>query len=236
MAGASGVALAVVMTLAMYHVRQTTRSFTYPTIEDVPFRDVAIVPGVGTASRKMPRHLRERLSPALALYRAGKVRSILVSGIGVGPARDEVSSMVRWLLAQGVAPEHIMSDPAGHRTLDTMQRATKLLDVTSAIVCTQGVFLPRALFLARAAGIDAVGLPAPSPIYMSGFIWRSEALKSVLALVDTYVTDRGPRYDDMHGALIRQPGPNAPTQPAAFSFLTSPISAGMTVSQLPTRP
>lgn len=236
MLGASAVAVTVTMALAMYHVRQTTRGFTYASLDEVPFREVAIVPGVGTSSHKIPRILRERLSPALALYRAGKVRSILVSGIGLGPTRDEVSSMVRWLLARGVAPEHIMSDPAGHRTLDTMQRAARLLNVASATVCTQGVFLSRALFLARAAGIEAVGLVAPTSATITNTMLRSEGLKSVLALSDTYVTDRGPRYDDMHGALIRQPGPNSPTQPAAFSFLTSPISAGMTVSQLPTRP
>ena len=36
------------------------------------------------------------------------------------------------------------------------------LGVRSALVVSQGYHLPRALYLARHAGIDAVGVPAPA--------------------------------------------------------------------------
>jgi SanA protein len=227
-AGAAGVAAST------FWVNWTTRPLRYSGIDQVPARDVAIVPGVGTASNRMPRHLEERLAPALGLYRAHKVRAILVSGIGVPPARDEVASMIRWLRARGVADRDIISDPAGFRTLDTMQRASHLLNVTSAIVCTQRVFIARALFLARAAGIDAVGLEVPSPIPGNGPILRSEAAKSGLAVIDTYLLGRQPRYVDGHGARIGQ-GP-AGSQPAAFNFLTSAMRAGTAASHVVTRP
>jgi SanA protein len=226
--GASGAAAST------FWVNWSTRTLRYTGIDQVPARDVAIVPGVGTGSNRMPRHLEERLAPALGLYRAHKVRAILVSGIGVPPKRDEVTSMVRWLRTRGVPPQDIISDPAGFRTLDTMQRAAHLLNVNSAVVCTQGVFIARALFLARAAGIDAVGLEAPSPIGGSGPIFRSEAAKSGLAMLDTYVTGRQPKYLDAHGARIGQ-ALVAP-QPAAFNFLTSAISNGTAASQVATRP
>jgi SanA protein len=41
-----------------------------------------------------------------------------------------------------------------------MARAAEIYRVRSAIVCTQAYHLPRAVFLARRAGIDAVGLEA----------------------------------------------------------------------------
>jgi SanA protein len=219
---------------SIFWVNHVTRELRYAGIDQVPARDVAIVPGVGTASNRMPRHLEERLAPALGLYRAHKVRAILVSGIGVPPKSDEVTTMVRWLRARGVPPENIISDPAGFRTLDTMQRAAHLLNVSSAVVCTQRVFIARALFLARAAGIDAVGLEVPSPIPGTGSILRSEAAKSSLALIDTYLIGRQPRYQDIHGARIGQG--QTGSQPAAFNFLTSAISAGTAASHVATRP
>lgn len=229
-----GAAAATAVAASVFWLNWTTRGLHYTGIDQVPARDVAIVPGVGTGSNRMPRHLEERLAPALGLYRAHKVRAILVSGIGVPPARDEVTTMVRWLRARGVPPEDIISDPAGFRTLDTMQRAAQVLNVRSAVVCSQRVFLTRALFLARASGIDAVGLEAPSPIKGNGIILRSEAAKSTLAVADIYLLGRRARYLDAHGAFIGTAPAGA--QPAALTFLTSAISAGTAVSQLATRP
>ena len=115
--GATGVAAST------FWVNWSTHTLRYTGIDQVPARDVAIVPGVGTGTNRMPRHLEERLAPALGLYRTHKVRAILVSGIGVPPDRDEIPSMVRWLRARGVPAADIITDPAGFRTLDTMQRA-----------------------------------------------------------------------------------------------------------------
>jgi vancomycin permeability regulator SanA len=210
------VAAAAGLAGAVFWVNWTTHSFRYAGIDQVPARDVAIVPGVGAPTDRMPRILRERLAPALALYRAHKVRAILVSGVGDSPKRDEITTMVRWLRDRGVAPQHILSDPAGFRTLDTMRRASRLLNVHSAVICTQRVHIARALFLARAAGIDAVGLEAPSLLVAFAPTLRQEAAKNGLALIDTYLIDRQPKYVDVHGARIGQAP--AGSQAAAFNL------------------
>lgn len=215
-------------------VNSSTGDLRYIDIEQVPPRDVAIVPGVGTGASRLPRILLERLTAALGLYRAGKVRAILVSGIGEPPGRDEVTTMVRWLRERNVPPEDILSDPAGFRTLDTMQRASRLLNVKSAVVCTQPVHIARTLFLARGAGMDAVGLETQTAFAASAATRRYEVAKSLLAVLDIYVTGRQPKYLDAHGARIGQ-NPVEP-QPAAFNFLTSAISAGTAASHVATRP
>lgn len=229
-----GAGAATAVAGSIFWLNWTTRGLAYTGIDQVPERDVAIVPGVGTGSFRMPRHLEERLAPALGLYRAHKVRAILVSGIGVRPPGDEVTTMVRWLRTRGVRPEDILSDPAGFRTLDTMQRAVKVLNIRSAVVCSQRLFLRRALFLARASGIDAVGLEAPSPIPGTGGILRSEAAKSTLAVADIYLLGRRARHLDAHGARVGTAPAGA--QPADLTFLTSAINAGIAVSQVATRP
>jgi vancomycin permeability regulator SanA len=65
------------------------------------------------------------------------------------------------LEARGVSPASIVLDPGGHRTAATMA-GSAALGVRSALVVSQGYHLPRALYFARHAGIDAVGVPAPS--------------------------------------------------------------------------
>ena len=58
--------------------------------------------------------------------------------------------------------------------------------------------------------------------------------ESKVAMIDTYVIHRQPRYTDVHGARIGQ-GPTG-SQPAAFNFLTSAMRAGTAASQVATRP
>ncbi len=48
-----------------------------------------------------------------------------------------------------------------------MQRARKVFGVREAAICTQRFHLPRALYLARASGIDAVGVIADRRRYQS---------------------------------------------------------------------
>jgi SanA protein len=62
-------------------------------------------------------------------------------------------------------------------------------------VCTQDFHLPRALFLARRAGIDAVGLAAVEPTWSAaGWNRVRERLAQAGAVLDSYVLHRGPRF------------------------------------------
>lgn len=100
--------------------------------------------------------------------------------------------MFRWLVDNGVRKADIAVDPAGYRTLDTMQRAVRVFGVKEAIVCSQGVHLARAVFLARSAGIDAVGFIADPRRSVHVMAVPHETLGSALAVLDV-VVGRGPR-------------------------------------------
>ena len=120
---------------------------------------VAIVPGARVHEDGRPTvALAERLDTALHLYRAGVVEKILVSGDPDAPEYDEVVAMDRYLAAAGVPASDRLRDPAGRRTIETMQNAWAVFGIDRAAICTQEFHLPRALFLARRAGIDAVGV------------------------------------------------------------------------------
>lgn len=168
-----------------------TRSAAHGRIHDHPSTlkaPVAIVPGASVYRKGIPSpHLRERLQSALALFRDGRVKRVLVSGAR-RPTYDETGPMRRWLIQNGVPSSAIDVDPAGFRTLDTMFRAAEVFGVRHAIVCTQRYHLPRAIFLARRAGIDAVGLAADPPHATTAWGDRArESLAAVVALADTYL-------------------------------------------------
>ncbi len=153
--GASGV---LATNLVVLHAASERE---YQSAAETPARHVAIVLGAKVQPSGVPSSpLWNRLRCGLDLYREGKVRKLLVSGDHGAPEYDEPNAMRDWLVERGVLLEDVFTDHAGFRTYDTMRRAREVFGVRDAVVCTQAFHMPRALFLARDSGIDAVGLVA----------------------------------------------------------------------------
>jgi SanA protein len=115
------------------------------------------------------RELAERLETGRQLYRAGLARRIIVSGAvrpGAeepdGMAYDEPDAMADWLVRRGVAPTDVVIDRGGFRTAASMADAAGL-GAEVLLVVSQAYHLPRVLFLARHAGLQAIGVVAPEP-------------------------------------------------------------------------
>lgn len=138
--------------------------------------------------------LRDRLATALELYRLGRVPKIIVSGDHGRNDYDEVNIMAAWLVAAGVPQEDVFLDHAGFDTYDTMMRAAKIFGLKRALVVTQGFHLPRAVYLARRAGIEACGVRADYRQYQ-GTIWNEtrESLARVKCVLESLI-QRDPKY------------------------------------------
>lgn len=150
---------------------------------------VVLIPGASVLPNKKPSNtLLGRLRAGIELYQKQIVPKVLLSGDNTSRFYDEVHTMRDYCLRHGVKPEDIFLDHAGLRTYDTMLRARKSFGVRSAIVVSQELYLPRALFLAESMGIKAEGYIAESssfdtklPAAIREYLAR---LKSVL---DVYV-------------------------------------------------
>jgi len=177
-------------------VRHVAEPRVFETFSRVPSRTVAIVPGAHVRPSGEPSTiLRDRLETARQLYIRHKVRRILVSGDNRTRYYNESKAMRRWLVKQGVPERHIYSDYAGFRTLDTMERAAAVFRVRDAVVCTQTFHLYRSVFLARRAGIDAVGMISDLHAYRRGRRDRlREYLARTLAFADSYLLDTDPHF------------------------------------------
>lgn len=157
-------------------------------IADVPRSPVAIVPGAFVEpSGRMSTMLADRVRRAAELWHAGKVKKILVSGDHRSWAYDEPDTMRKALVRDGVPGRDVFEDHAGLDTWATMVRARGIFGIRRAVVVTQGFHMPRALYLADAAGIDATGLTADlHPYGIQGA--KSDAreiLSRVKAVADT---------------------------------------------------
>jgi SanA protein len=151
-------------------------------IAEVPKTEVAIVPGaLVQPNGKMSVMLGDRVKDAARLWHAGKVQKILVSGDHGQWTYDEPDTMREALVRHGVTPRDIFEDHAGFDTWQTMERARSIFGVDRAVVVTQGFHMPRALFLAEQAGIDATGLV--SDLHPYGYQKKKSEVREVLSRV-----------------------------------------------------
>lgn len=151
-------------------------------VAEVPHAEVAIVPGaLVEPDGDMSSMLAARVKQASVLWHAGKVEKILVSGDHGTWKYDEPDTMRKALVRDGVTPRDIFEDHAGFDTWATMVRAKSIFGVRDAVVVTQGFHMPRALYLADAAGIDATGLTAD--LHHWGYQGRKSSVREVLSRV-----------------------------------------------------
>jgi SanA protein len=174
-AAALGVLGILSVVVANLVVVQRTDQHVTGDLEAVEPAQAAIVPGsLVRGDGTLGDVVAERVDAAVALYDAGAVDALLVSGDNGTEEYNEPDAMRDAALAAGVPPEDVFTDYAGFSTWATMRRARDIFDVDTAVVVTQDAYAARSVDLARAAGIQATA-------YESG--GATGGLREVLARV-----------------------------------------------------
>lgn len=127
----------------------------YETVDAAPDNDVAMVMGAAVWNGRPSPYLRARLAVALDLYRAGKVKVIIVSG---SISDNEPETMRAYLLENGVKTSDIVLDEGGDDSYTSCAVAAKRFGVTKLTVISQDYHLPRTVTACRFQGIDAIGV------------------------------------------------------------------------------
>ena len=130
----------------------------------VPERsEMAVIFGTAVTAKGTPRPaLQERLQEGLRLWRAGLVRTVMVSGaIESGNHRDEARIMADWLMERGVPEAAIIVDSHGNNTWLTALHVARL-HPQGAVVVTQWFHILRAEWALGRAGVSPVSGAAPS--------------------------------------------------------------------------
>ena len=165
---------------------------------NIPKRSVALLLGTAKYVRrgKINYFYKYRIDAAVKLYQDGKIKAILVSGDNATRYYNEPKTMRADLIKRGVPKDKIYLDFAGFRTLDSVMRAKEIFDVKKVTIITQKFHLERAIFLANANGIDAIGYEAKSlPNTKAAFRMKlREYLARVKAFLDIYVLHTTPKF------------------------------------------
>ena len=112
--------------------------------------------------------LKDRMDTAIALWREGKVKKLLVSGDGRGQW-SETKYMRLYAMENGVAEADIIEDGEGFSTIETVTRAKELFGVTKCVLVTQKYHLYRAIYAAESMNMDVRGASADVRTYYGQF-------------------------------------------------------------------
>lgn len=161
------------------------RGRVYTDIDRVPKQRVAMVLGAGVRPNgRLSPSLEGRMKTAVDLYKAGKVRKLLMSGDNRFSHYNEPQRMRDYAIGKGVPAQDIVCDYAGRRTYDSVYRAKRIFGIDEMIVVSQGYHLDRSLFLADHIGVNACGVAAP---YNSTRSAMREIPACLGAMVDVYL-------------------------------------------------
>lgn len=169
-------------------VSRQTRDQIFASGQDLPPVDpdlpgawpAAIVFGAGYwPSGRLSDALADRMETAIALYQAGLVNKLLLTGDNRVVDYNEPAAMANYALARGVLEGDLVLDYAGRRTYDSCYRARAIFGLDEAVLVTQAFHLPRALYTCNHLGLKVVGVVADRHRYEYGDWYR---LRELLAL------------------------------------------------------
>ncbi len=189
-------AVAAVCLLNFWMIRSTANEI-YGGLSAVPANDVGLVLGTSPrlANGSANRHFTVRIEAAAALYHAGRVKHLLLSGDNHLKGYDEPTEMKTALLAQGVPATAMTLDYAGLRTLDSMARAHEIFGQKKLTIITEFFHAPRAIYLAEHFGLEPVAFcPEVLPPGWMRTTRIREFGARVKAVLDVCVFHVGPRH------------------------------------------
>ena len=151
------------------HVKHTAADYIL-TQEDaaaLEHVDCILVLGCGVRDSGEPSlMLQDRLNMGLRLYEAGAAPKLLMSGDHSTVDYDEVNAMKDYVMDRGVPSGDVFMDHAGFSTYESMYRARDVFCAEKIIIVSQRYHLYRAVYDARALGLEAYGVAAEDIRYL----------------------------------------------------------------------
>ncbi len=157
--------------LSNWMVKSNAEGKLYNSTQEIPFNQVGLLLGTGkTLQNGYPNlYYKYRIDAAVALYKAGKIKRILISGDNGNKDYDEPTDMKNDLIARGIPEAHIKLDFAGFRTLDSMVRSKEIFGQQSITVISQAFHNERAVYIGERNDINTIGFNAKSVTANYGF-------------------------------------------------------------------
>jgi SanA protein len=164
------IALLVLTLLSLgvsYYVMCSTRDRIIPADEAASLgADAILVLGARVWDNGQPSGiLKDRINAGVNLYQAGASGRLLMSGDHGQQDYDEVNAMKDYAVEQGVPADAVFMDHAGFSTYESVYRARDVFQVKTVLIVSQQYHLYRALYVARALGLNAYGVSCDTRQY-----------------------------------------------------------------------
>ena len=189
----------VVLVVIDMSISKQAESNLYKNTTKIPAKKAALV--LGTAKYMVGGgknyFYTYRIRAAVNLFKAGKVKAIVVSGDNSTKYYNETSKMQKDLIKAGIPSRYITLDPLGVRTLDSVVRAEAIFDLKDYIIVSQKFHLERALFIAKSKGQKVIGFTAKDiPGTKAAYRMKArEYLARAKAFLDVYILHTTPKFD-----------------------------------------
>ena len=179
---AIAVAFALICCVAVFgidfYVRQKAKPYILTPEKAGVGYDCILVLGCRVNGETPSHMLEDRLLQGIELYDIGASEKLIMSGDHGKTNYDEVNAMKKFAVERGVPSDAVFMDHAGFSTYESMYRARDIFQAKKILIVTQKYHLYRAVYDARALGLDAYGV-ASDPRSYAGQSYRN--LREILA-------------------------------------------------------
>lgn len=165
--------IVLIILLINFYVKNSTKNQIiekddYSTLKNI---DCIIILGAGIWGDKPSPMLKDRLKEGILLYNNEVSDKIIMSGDHGREEYDEVNTMKKYAIENGIPSENIFMDHAGFSSYESIYRAKEIFNAKKVVIVTQKYHLYRALYIANQLGLEAYGVGADPRQYV-GAIYR----------------------------------------------------------------
>ncbi len=188
--------MGISIVVADYLIVSNSKNSLYESVEMIPYKKVGLVLGTSkkAANGYINQYFKYRIDATVKLYKAKKIKYILISADNSRKGYNETEDMKNALVARGIPESRIFMDFAGFRTLDSVVRAKEVFGQSSFTVISQKFHNERAVYLASLEGMDVIGFNAKDVTAYYGIKTQArEKLARVKVFVD-YLTGKEPKF------------------------------------------
>lgn len=177
-------------------IKKHTDAQIYNEVITIPQNKVGLLLGTSPKLKNGNNNLYfdYRILAAVELYKAGKIKYILISGDNRREEYNEPEEMKKALMQKGVPEKFIYLDYAGFRTLDSVVRAKEVFGQNQLTIISQRFHNERAIYLAEKNGINAIGYNAKD---VNAYAGLKTNIRELLARVKMFIDlaiDKQPHF------------------------------------------
>ena len=186
----------VLMFYANVKVEKKTDKYVFSNLSDIPSNNVGLLLGTSKSLRsgKPNQYFENRIIATVQLFRARKIKNVVISGDNGKENYNEPQDMKDELIKHGIPQKNIYLDYAGFRTYDSVYRIKKIFGQSSFTIISQEFHNRRAVYIAESLNLHASGFNAKDVDSYNGFMTKvREKFARVKMFIDLAIS-KTPKY------------------------------------------